>query len=90
MSKITLDAETAAKLMEAEPASELVGPDGKALGILVSSNLRYEVEHMIECRRAIDEANRDVTLESLRAADARGGETPHSEIIRRLEQRNEV
>ena len=88
MSKITLDAATAAKLLQAEPATEFIGPDGATLGGFVTPSLLIEVKRLIEQRRAaMEEADREVTLESLIAADQRGGATPHEEIIRRLEQK---
>ena len=86
MSKITLDAETAAKLREAEPASELVGPDGIPLGMLVPSNLRYEVEQMIEYRRyAMNEADKIYTPEVLKELMKDMNDSiPHEDVIKDL------
>ena len=87
MSKITLDAATAEALKGAEPGTELVGPDGRPVGAIVPPDLVWELRELLDERRqALAEADAEVTLEELQAADAAGGEIPMAEVFKLLEQ----
>ena len=86
MSKITLDAATAAKLLQAEPVCDLVGPDGADLGLIVPPSLRSEVERLIEERRhALAEADKAFPIERLKELlDNMDEGVPHIEVIKQL------
>ena len=85
MSKVTVDAATAAALAGVEPGAELVGPDGRPVGGFVPARMLSDLKWMLEARqRRYDEAFAAVTTEQLRASEAAGGRIPHAEAMRRL------
>jgi len=86
MDEIRLDAATAEALRRAATGAKLIGPDGKPVGTFVAPFYESLVERAMaeDRRRAIDEANAEVTLEDLIAADQAGGEIPHEEVLKRL------
>ena len=85
MQQIVLDAATTAALLAAQQGAELIGPDGKPVGGFVPRSLLQTVQsYLADRRKQIDDANASITMDELRAIDARGGGIPHAEVMRRL------
>jgi len=87
MNKITLDAATVESLKSAEPGAELVGSDGSVIG----AYLPVEFVHLLkvildERRRAILEADAEVSLQELIEADLAGGGIPMAEVFKMVEK----
>lgn len=82
MERINVDAATAAAMRIAQPGAELIEHDGNPVGVFVPMHFSNEFQLFIAERYA--RAFSEVTVEELRAADARGGDIPHDEVLRRL------
>jgi hypothetical protein len=84
MTPVRIDESTAAALKEAEPGTELLGPDGR-VGVFIPARLSFEIGRYLETRRRmIEEADAAVSVEELERSDAAGGEIPNEEVFRLL------
>lgn len=63
MSKITLDAETAAKLIEKMPMVNCHAPDGTFVGTVVSPSLYQELMLRINDQGGVAEPDRIITVD---------------------------
>lgn len=85
MNRVNLDPATAAALKTADPGTELVGTDGRSVGVFLPARMAAEVRHFLEGRRRRHEAAFAAkSLDELKAIDAAGGEIPHEEVMKRL------
>jgi hypothetical protein len=82
MDRIKVDEATVAALQAAKPGAELIGQDGNSVGVYVPAHLADDF-HSYMAKR-FSSALSEVSVEELRAADARGGEIPHEEVLSRL------
>lgn len=76
MSTITVSAEVVALLRGATAESELIGPDGRQVGVFIP--------HELPPDSLAPELYEDVTREELEAIEAAGGGIPHDEVVKRL------